>query len=60
MYIKPYNCYIKKTNISYLETTNDLAEKPTNKSTNKEILYYLIIQNLKNFVDKNGYGKVIL
>ena len=35
--IKPYHYYTKETNISYLETTNDLTEKLVNKLANKEI-----------------------
>lgn len=35
--MKPYYCYIKNTNISYLEITNNLAEYPTNKPANNEI-----------------------
>lgn len=39
MYIKPYYCYIiEETDISHLETTNNLAKKPKDKLANKEIL----------------------
>lgn len=35
--MKPYYYYTKKTNISYPETTNNLAENPTNKHINEKI-----------------------
>lgn len=35
--MKPYYCYTKEIKISYLETTNDLAEKSEDKPTNEEI-----------------------
>ena len=35
--MKPYHCHTKETDISYPETTNDLAEKPTDKPANKEV-----------------------
>ena len=37
MYVKPYYCHTKETNISYLETANDLAEKLEDKLANEEI-----------------------
>lgn len=37
MYMKPYYCHIKDTNISYLETINNLAENLIDKSVNEEI-----------------------
>lgn len=36
-YVKLYYCHTKNTNISYLETTNDLAKNPTDKPINEEI-----------------------
>lgn len=35
--MKPYHCYIKETNISYLEKTIDIVKKSINKPTNEEI-----------------------
>lgn len=37
MYVKLYYYYTKDTDISYLETTNNLTENPANKLTNNEI-----------------------
>lgn len=42
MHIKPYNCYTKDTDITYLERANDLAKKPVyeksiEKPANEEI-----------------------
>lgn len=37
MYIKLYYYYTKDTDISYLETTNDLVKNFINKFTNKDI-----------------------
>ena len=36
-HVKPYHCHTKDTDISYPETTNDLAENPADKAANKEI-----------------------
>ena len=35
--MKLYYCHTENTDISYLETTNDLAENSVDKPTNKEI-----------------------
>lgn len=35
--MKPYYCHIKDINISYLKTTNDLAENSANRLANEEI-----------------------
>lgn len=60
-HVKSYFFNRQKIDISYLEKINDLAGKLKDKSANEEIfLPYLIIQNLKNLVNKGGYRKVIL
>lgn len=55
MYVKPYNCYIKKIDIIILTKANNLAEKPI-----KKFLCHLKIQKRKVFINKSGHGKVIL
>lgn len=37
IYIKPYNCYKKKTNISNLKKTNDLAKEFEDKEITKKL-----------------------
>lgn len=45
MYMKPYYCFIKDTDISYLEIVNNLAENLVDKSANKEI--FTLLDHLK-------------
>lgn len=37
IYVRPYNHYIKKNNISHLRMANGLAKIPIDKPANKEI-----------------------
>lgn len=37
MHVRPYNCHIKKTDISYIKTANGLAKISIDKPTNKKI-----------------------
>lgn len=37
MHVRPYNCHIKKTDISNLKMANDLVEILIDRLTNKEI-----------------------